>query len=171
MEIENVVVGLLETNCYIISHGNECLIIDPGDDADKIKQVVNKKKVRGILITHHHFDHIGALEILQKFYKVEIYDFYHLKEGSYQIGSFLFDMILTPGHKEDSVSFLFGKNMFVGDFVFKGTVGRTDLEGGNFSKMQQSIQKLKTYSNDIRLYPGHGEATTLGEEKQYNSFF
>ena len=61
--------------------------------------------------------------------------------------------------------------MFVGDFIFKDSIGRTDLVGGDFNKMKESIEKIKRYSDKINLYPGHGEATTLGDEKKYNYFF
>lgn len=173
MEIKNVIVGALETNCYIIVNDQkECLIIDPGDEADLIKKVIGENTVKGILITHHHFDHVGALEELKTFYQVTVFDYHNLKEGMNRIGNFTFEMIQTPGHKEDSISFLFEENkMFVGDFIFKGSIGRTDLPGGNFEVMKQSIEKIKKYPEKIKLYPGHGPSTTLEEEKQNNMFF
>ena len=82
-------------------------------------------------------------------------------------------MIYNPGHSKDSISFFFEKEkvMFVGDFIFLESIGRCDLEGGSFIEMQKSIEKLKRYSIDITLYPGHGEKTTLEHEKRNNSFF
>lgn len=171
MEIKNVIVGPLETNCYLLIENQNCLVIDPGEEADLIKKAIGDKKVVGIIITHYHFDHIGALEELKYKYQTNVYDFHNLKEGKNQIENFTFEVLFTPGHKEDSISLLFGKNMFVGDFIFQNSIGRTDLEGGNFEEMKESIQKLKTYPDDITLYPGHGPKTTLKEEKEYNMFF
>jgi hydroxyacylglutathione hydrolase len=171
MKIKNVIVGPLETNCYLLINSGKCFIIDPGEEAALIEKAIGDYKVVGIIITHYHFDHIGALEALKNKYQVEVYDFHNLKEGMNQIENFKFEVLFTPGHKEDSISLLFEKNMFVGDFIFKNSIGRTDLEGGNFEQMKESIQKLKSYPNDIILYPGHGELTTLEEEKKYNMFF
>lgn len=171
MQIETVVVGPLETNCYVLTKNSEVLIIDPGEEATKIKQAVGKGKVVGILITHHHFDHIGALQQLKEEYNVEIYDFHNLKEGICNLGSFQFEMIQTPGHKEDSISFLFGTDLFVGDFIFKNSIGRTDLEGGDFDSMKESIEKIKQYPDKLNIYPGHGPSTNLGVEKQSNIYF
>jgi len=172
MKIKNIIVGELETNCYLLFQNKECLIIDPGAEADFIKKTVGEAKVVGILITHYHFDHVGALEKLKEYYGVDIYDFNNLTECENQIGSFKFEIIYTPGHKEDCISILFDKkDMFVGDFIFKDSIGRTDLVGGDFNKMKESIEKIKRYSDKINLYPGHGEATTLGDEKKYNYFF
>ena len=84
MEINKVVVGPLETNCYILTIGNKCLVIDPGDEYDKIKKVINKKEVIGVIITHYHFDHIGALSY---FDKGLILDKTNLEEKEYNIGA------------------------------------------------------------------------------------
>ena len=80
---------------------------------------------------------------------------------------------MTPGHSSDSVTFYFEeeKAMFVGDFVFRDTVGRCDLPTGSSEEMDKSIARIKTYADDITLYPGHGDETTLGREKQYNLYF
>lgn len=171
MKIKNVIVGSLETNCYLLIKEGNCLIIDPGGEANVIRSAIGENKVVGIIITHYHFDHIGALEALKSNYQTEVYDFQNLQEGMNQIENFTFEVLFTPGHKEDSISLLFDNNMFVGDFVFKNSIGRTDLEGGNFEDMRASIRKLKNYSDNIILYPGHGEKTRLIEEKKYNIFF
>ena len=170
MKIEKVEVGYLEENCYVISINDECLIVDPGDEFYKIKELVHNKKVLGILITHYHFDHIGALEEAKKEYNVHIIDY---KSNVVQkIGLFNFEIIKTPGHKEDAVTYYFkdDKVMFVGDFIFEGSIGRCDLEGGNFEDMKKSISKIKEYDKDITLYPGHGNATTLKYEIENNPY-
>ena len=173
MDIKKVVVGELEENCYILSIDDECLVVDPGAEFEKIKEVIADKKVLGILVTHHHFDHVGALEEILKYYGTTVYDFNNLKEQEYKIGPFTFEVIYNPGHTEDSISFYFRENkiMFVGDFIFLGSIGRCDLEGGNFQKMEESIDKITRISENITLYPGHGIKTTLDYEKRCNSFF
>lgn len=173
MKIEKVVVGDLEENCYIVSKDNSCLVIDPGDEFSRIKEVIGDKKVVGVLLTHHHFDHVGALKEVLDFYKTKLYDFNSLEEKEYTIEPFKFEVMYNPGHTIDSISFYFKEKniMFVGDFVFLGNIGRCDLEGGSFIKMKESIEKLKAFKNDITLYPGHGLKTTLEYEKQNNSFF
>ncbi len=173
MKIERIKTGYLEENCYVISIGDQCLVIDPGDDFLEIDKVVSKYEVLGILITHHHFDHVGALEPLKEKYKIEVYDRESLEEKEITIGPFTFYVLYTPGHSKDSISFYFDKEniMFVGDFVFKDTIGRTNLEGGNFNEMKESIKKLKQYPKNIFLYPGHKEKTNLAYEIENNIYF
>lgn len=165
--IKTIKVGYLQTNCYILIKDNNALIIDPGDEAEKIKEATKNLNIEAILITHHHFDHVGALE---KFKNIEIIDY---KNKKTKTKNFEFEIIETKGHTEDSISFYFKKEkiMFVGDFVFEGSIGRTDLETGNMEEMEKSIQKLKTYPKDIELYPGHGNKTTLEIELENNPFF
>lgn len=163
MKIDRVIVGDLETNCYILSIDNKCLVIDPGDEYNKINEVISDKKVVGVIITHHHFDHIGSLNY---FDKKLILDKKNLDEKDHNIDGFKFEIIYTPGHKEDSITIYFKeyKIMFTGDFIFKGTIGRTDLLGGNYKDMIISLNKIKKYDKDITIYPGHGEKTYLGDE-------
>lgn len=173
MDIKKVVVGNLDENCYILTIGDECLVIDPGDEFDKISEVIGDKKVLGVLVTHHHFDHVGALKEVLESYETTLYDFNNLKEQEYKIGPFTFEVIYNPGHTTDSISFYFRENkiMFVGDFIFLESIGRCDLEGGSFIKMKESIDKLTQIKENITLYPGHGLKTTLDYEKRCNSFF
>ena len=158
MEIEKIEVGPIDTNCYIITNKNKTLVIDPGDDFDKIKEKLNGKNVIGCLVTHFHPDHIGALEELLSTYDIDVNGDY-TKDFSYEVIEF-------PGHTFDSKAFYFKKEniMFIGDFVFKDGIGRTDL-GGNNKDMEDSLNKLKLYPDNTILYPGHGKSTTLGPEK------
>ena len=173
MKVEVVKVGFLECNCYVVSKGNDCLVIDPGDELDKIVKLIGEKKVKGILITHNHFDHVGCVDSLSLKYNVKIYDYNNLDEGVNSVDKFKFEVIYTFGHTMDSVSYYFrdDKIMFTGDFLFKDTVGRCDLDGGNYNLMLDSIKKIKKYDDDIIIYPGHGEFSTLGDEKKNNSYF
>lgn len=172
MNIKIVVVGYLEENCYILKKDNNILVIDPGDEYEKIKKCLNGNVV-GVLITHSHFDHIGALSSLVNDYHIGVYDYSNLKEGINSISNFEFEMIKTPGHKEDAVSYYFKEYncMFVGDFIFRNSIGRTDLEGGNYVDMKNSIEKIMKYDRDIVIYPGHGDKTILGYEIDNNMYF
>ena len=161
MKVDRVVVGYLQTNCYILSIDNDCIVIDPGDDYDKIKDKIDNKNIKGVIVTHNHFDHVGALS-----YFDNIYDYNNLNEGINNIDKFKFEVIYTPGHTNDSICIYFKKEniMFTGDFIFKDGIGRTDL-GGNDLDMINSIDKISTYSN-VKIYPGHGEDSYLQDELQ-----
>ena len=165
MKIEVIKVGYLETNVYLLSKGGHTLIIDPGDESEKIAKHVNGI-VDGIIVTHHHFDHVGALYDISNKYNSKIYDRSNLKEGNNSIGEFNFEVIYTPGHMDDLISLYFknDKCLFCGDFIFKGSIGRYDFPESNFADMQSSIKKILNYPNDTQIYPGHGDKTTLLDE-------
>lgn len=176
MKIKQVKTGYLEENCYILIKGSNCLIIDPGDDYNLIKQNLEKYNPIGILITHNHFDHVGAIDDILNDYKIKIYNKYNLKEEINNIENFSFEVIYTPGHSEDSISFYFDKenSIFVGDFIFKGSIGRCDLPTGDFKEMEKSLIEFKNHfknNPDLEIYPGHGEKTTLEKELKYNIYF
>ena len=174
MDIKTVVTGYLDENCYILIKNGTCLIVDPGDDYQKIKEEIGDNRVLGVLITHSHFDHIGALRNFLVKKSIKIFKKSNLTENKdYQIGDFRFEVIYTPGHSKDSVSFYFKEEniIFIGDFVFKESIGRTDLPGGSDEEMKNSIQKLTAYEDSIELYPGHYDKTTIGYEKENNPFF
>ena len=172
MEIVKVVTGALDENCYVLVDNGTCLVVDPGDDFPKIKEACGDNKVLGVLITHSHFDHIGALRNFLTKRSIKIFKRSNLEEKEYMVGTFKFKCIHTPGHSRDSVTFYFEdeKAMFIGDFIFKDSIGRTDLPGGNMMEMKQSIDKIKDYDEDIVLYPGHNEETTLGDEIEKNPY-
>lgn len=169
MKIERVVVGSLKENCYLIDIDNEVLVIDPGAEYDKINKVIGKRKVLGILITHNHYDHIGALPF---FNNIKIYNYNNLEEKSYNINKFKFDVIYTKGHTSDSISFYFKDNkiLFSGDFIFKDSIGRWDMETGSIDDMKKSLYKMKKLDSNTIIYPGHGEITTLDYELKNNYY-
>ena len=170
LKVKTIVTGELQENCYIIEGEKACLIVDPGSDFDNIVKEITLP-VLGVLITHRHFDHIGDLEEILEKYKCQMFDYYSTDEENFKVKEFNFSVINTPGHTEDSVCYFFyeDKIMFTGDFLFKGSIGRTDL-GGNESDMMKSIEKIKKYDEDIVIYPGHGKRSTLGEEFKYNIY-
>ena len=164
MIIDKVIVGPLAENCYIVTKNNKTIIINPGDEADKIIEATKDKNVVGILITHHHFDHVGALKELEEYFKIK---------ESKDISSIGMEVIKTPGHSSDSVCYYFkdDKVMFVGDFIFLNSIGRTDLPTGSDKEMIESLEFIKNYPDDIILYPGHGESTILGYEKNNFKYY
>ena len=170
MKVEKVVTGFLEENCYILSSGNNSLVIDPGADYDKIRKSIGNNNVLAVLITHYHFDHIGALSKLFKEFDTRIIDYKSKRKQ--KINKFSFSIIPTPGHTKDSVTFYFAdeKIMFTGDFLFNNSIGRTDLDPGNIYEMKDSLELIKKYDRDIKIYPGHGEDSTLGYEFEKNIF-
>lgn len=173
MKIERVIVGRLLCNCYLLSYGEKVLIIDPGDNYEMIVEKIGKKEVVGVIVTHRHFDHIEALSMIVDKYKVKVYDRSNLVNGWNVIDVFKFIVIYTPGHKEDAITIYFkdDKVMFCGDFIFRDSIGRWDLEGGNIQEMCRSILEIKKYDRDIIIYPGHGDKTTLGYEMDNNIYF
>lgn len=166
MNIENLILGRLNTNCYILKKDNKCIIIDPGDNADIIKKKCTGYMVEEILVTHHHWDHILALE--------ELENFYHIKHNTFLRKTFKYEIIKTPGHASDSLTFYFPHEqiMFTGDFLFYHTIGRCDLETSSIIEMQKSLSEISNYSDNILIYPGHGKSTVLGEEKKlFSNYF
>lgn len=175
MKIEKVITGFLEANCYILKDEKtkKCLVIDPGDDYKKIKEQIKDYKVLKVLLTHSHFDHVGALRQILNEYHTQVLKKENLDEKEQILDNFIFKVIYTPGHSSDSITFYFEKEkvMFTGDFLFQGTIGRTDLPTGNTKEMVNSIEKIKKYNPEITIYPGHGDTSTLKEEFENNIYF
>ena len=172
MKVDVIKVGFLKENCYILSIGKDVILIDPGDEYHIIKEKLSGLNLCAILITHRHFDHIGALDDLIKDYNVPVLEYSNIKKEDYSYGPFNFKAIFTPGHSMDSVTYYFEKDntMFVGDFIFNGTIGRCDLKGGDERLMEKSIELIKQYKN-CTIFPGHGDKTTLDFEKKNNPYF
>ncbi len=203
MQVKRLVVGPLEENTYIVydKETKEALLIDPGDEPDRIEDILRSEglKVKYLVCTHAHFDHVGALPELKKSTNAEIlihpddleiyeaardmaafwgYDIDPLpkpdlfvKEGDViKIGNLSFKVIHTPGHSPGGIC-LYGQGaVFTGDTMFAGSVGRTDFHGGSLSKLKESFKRLISLPEDTLVYPGHGPETTISEEKQNNFF-
>ena len=161
MNLKHLILGRLDNNCYILKKDNKCLIIDPADNAKKIIDACQGYLVEEILVTHHHWDHILALD--------ELENYYHIKHNTFLRKTFSYEIIKTPGHASDSLTFYFKdeKIMFTGDFLFYHTIGRCDLESSNPKDMIESLKKIQTYPDDTLIYPGHGKSSILKEEKKY----
>lgn len=163
MIIKRVIVGMLHTNCYILEKDGEALIVDPGDDFNLIKNSTNLNVV-GILLTHKHFDHMGALNECINYYNVPLYSSETIDSNEITVGSFNFKVVDNFGHTMDSISFIFDDIMFSGDFVFEGAIGRVDF-GGDMNAMKESIKALLKSDINYTIYPGHGNKTKLDDEK------
>lgn len=197
MQVKKVVVGPYAENTYILVHDEtkEAIIIDPGDEAESLKKYIRDLHVnlKYILLTHGHVDHVGAVDSLRDTYGIPAYiskvdmnyiekkkmtfgpmrraDFF-LKEGDeLYFGEKKITILETPGHSKGSLSFLIGGILFSGDVLFQNSIGRTDLPGGDFAELIDSIKtKLFALPEKTQVMPGHGSQTTLGIEKAFNSF-
>lgn len=164
MKVEKLVVGYLRENCYIGTIEDKSFIVDPGDEAKRIIDACKDKNIVEIFVTHNHFDHVGALE--------EVENYFGIKANT-KSGLFDYEVIETPGHTSDSKTFYFKNEnvMFVGDFIFFETIGRTDLETSNPYSMIKSLKNISKYPDYIVIYPGHGRETNLGYEKKRFKFY
>lgn len=196
--------GKFQTNCYIIADdaSKEAAVIDPADGFQEIKQFIEKHnlKVKYILLTHAHGDHILALPELKAFSKapiginigdedmlsdaninmsghftqipIETKSDFNLKDGDVlELGSTKVRIIHTPGHTKGGTCILFEKDLVSGDTLFAMGIGRTDLYGGNYDTLVNSIKtKLFILPEDINVHPGHGSSTTILSEKNNNPF-
>ena len=201
MNIDGFSLGLLGTNCYIFSDDDKnAVVIDPSAEAQFLLDHIesNDLKVVAILLTHAHYDHIQALPALEEELGVPVYlhendlVVYNSEDNCYPPfipfleerpkttnvfpslpESFNFKCFDTPGHSPGSVSFYHEgeKLVFGGDVLFNGSIGRTDLPGGDFSTLERSIKnKLYALPDETTVYSGHGDPTTIGKEKASNPF-
>jgi ABC-type phosphate transport system ATPase subunit len=160
MKIDIVKVGELECNCYLLDKFGKVLVIDAGDDFNKIRECIGDREVVGVIITHYHFDHIGSLDDVKNKYNVSIYDIHNMNEGNNSIGEFNFDVIYTPGHKEDAITIYFkeDKCMFCGDFIFKDTIKENVVFGRDISdeKLEKAFRLAQAYDY-VNEYPEKAE--------------
>lgn len=206
MNWEQIPLGPLQTNCYIIANNDKnCLIVDPGEEGSKLINHLEKRKLKpqAIILTHAHFDHIGAVDDVREKYNIPVYlhikeknwlidpalngsqffmlgkitvnaaDHFFSSEGRMEIGDFSFEVYETPGHSPGSVSLYFKENGFVvsGDALFQGSIGRTDLPGGNHDTLIKSIhEKLLVLPEETQVLSGHGPVTTIIDEMDTNPF-
>lgn len=205
MLIHTFVTGPLETNTYLIGDraAGEALVIDPGGDADEVVAFLQKERLRlkNILNTHGHFDHVSGNRALRQVTGASILihegdapmlgmaaraaelfmiraenspapDILLEDREEIRVGGKLLRVAHTPGHSPGGITLVGDGVAFCGDLVFYGSVGRTDLPGGSEKALLQSIHRvIMALPDDTVLYPGHGPETTVGQEKQHNPFF
>jgi glyoxylase-like metal-dependent hydrolase (beta-lactamase superfamily II) len=197
MIIKTIVVGDLQENCYVVvdEESKETVIVDPGAEGTVIESVIENlgAKVKYILLTHGHFDHVGAVEYLADKYKVPFYinqideewinkdssvfgplrkaDGYLNDGDTLDFGNKSIKVISTPGHTPGGVCFLIDDKLFSGDTLFQGSVGRSDFPGGSFESLLNGIKnKLLPLGDNVEIYSGHGGTSTIGFEKMRNPF-
>lgn len=190
MNRKTLALGAYQTNCHILSNGSEAVVIDPGYEADTILDALEGLTLKCILLTHGHFDHVGAVKDLVAETGCEVYihaaeaqlppmmtagDLYYTRtyaEGDTiaPIDGVELTVLHTPGHTPGSVCLICGQDLFAGDTLFSGSCGRVDLPGGNPTEMLQSLRRLASLQADYRVHPGHGPATTLAQEKRHNPY-
>lgn len=193
MEIQALQVGSIPTNCYLVFDPGrtDALVIDPGDNPERIFAALNGRTPAAVLLTHGHFDHTGALSA---FAGVPIYiheaDAPMLSDPHLSVGDGNGDLrprpaathlladgeqmhlagldlavLHTPGHTPGGVTYQIGDALFTGDTLFAHGYGRTDLPGGDFSALRRSLRRLLHLAGDFRVFPGHSESTTLNHER------
>jgi len=196
MEIRTLTLGIYQTITYLVVQDNEIIVIDPVSKPERIQALIKENETLvGICLTHGHFDHIGAVDELVSKYNCPVFihkDDYELTQDSeknysqtkkiklkskiefysdsMKIKSFNFDVLNTPGHTKGSVCLRFDNNLFTGDTLFKGSIGRTDLYGASPQEMKQSLRLLRSLQEDYIIYPGHDGITTLFDELKRNPY-
>jgi len=171
MKIKKIIVGPLATNCYLVASDKEVGIIDPGDEAEKILTKIKKAKAKYIILTHYHFDHLGAAEKIKEETGAKILihqaeknfinfpiDQFIKENDKIKIGSEFLKVIHSPGHTKGSLCLLGKNEIFTGDLIFKNGYGRTDLAGGSSEDLRNSLKKLSCLLKErMTIFPGHGE--------------
>jgi len=204
IQVKQIPVGPFEMNCYVVSATgqNECLIIDPGDEPQKIISYVEQQKItpERILMTHCHIDHVRRSSDIQNQFNIPLYcgeadlpllegmneqaalfgmektelpkvDGFFTDGQTFSLGNLKGTLWHTPGHSPGSFCIHLENHLFVGDVLFYDSIGRTDLYGGSYSQLIQSIrEKLLVLADETLVYPGHGPTTTIGRENKQNPF-
>lgn len=204
MIVKNMVLGPVMTNTYIVYDEDvkEAVIIDPADSADEIERKITEWQIvpKAILLTHGHFDHIGAVSELRDNYNIKVYAYETEKEvlnsdanaasmigkrisieadeyirdlQTLCFGGIKYQVIYTPGHTIGSCCYYVKdeKVLFSGDTMFCQSYGRTDFPTGSYSALMDSIKsRLLKLDDDVTVYPGHNEETKIGFERQFYDF-
>lgn len=193
-EIKILVSTPLATNNYLIVGESFVAMVEATATVEQIKRVIGERKLDAVFLTHSHFDHASNLENILKAFDTKCYmnekchekivhhekQFYgdrafsvegcddkiiFVRDGDeIEVGGKKFLCLQTPGHTDDSMSFVAQDKIFVGDLIFRGGVGRTDLPTGNELDEIKSINKVLSFPQNFNIYPGHGEKTMVGEE-------
>lgn len=193
LNIHILPLGSYQTNCYIIHEAasKTCCVIDPGYTPDIVLDRLASLglTLEAILLTHGHFDHVGGVRELAAETGCRVcicpddlsmppmmtagplhYTHTYAEGDILHLAGLDISVIQTPGHTPGSVCLLVEDSLFSGDTLFAGSCGRTDLPGGNWGTILKSLRRLSALEADFTVYPGHGESTTLAEEKRYNPY-
>ena len=197
MKVKVMQVGPIGTNCYILEDETtgRAAVIDPGDEAGRIRRVLEEEKVEVeyILLTHGHYDHTGGVPELHRALpgaKIYIHRadangagsqlfplagqveglLYYDDGDKLTLGSLTIEVLHTPGHSRGGVTLKVGDVLFCGDTLFAGSMGRTDLAGGSYEEIMASLKRLGELEGDYHVCPGHDVTSTLERERQSNPF-
>ncbi len=193
MELITMPLGAYQTNCYLLYDPDrtDCLVIDPGYEPEAVLSQAERlgKRVAAILLTHGHFDHVGAVRDLAAetgcpvyIHEQELtmppqmtagklyYTHFYGEGDELCLAGFKIRVYHTPGHTPGSVCLETQGLLFTGDTLFAGSCGRTDLPGGDWQTILTSLQRLRSFDGELGVFPGHGESSTIAREKQYNLF-
>ena len=202
MDVRTFTVGPVQENCHFAIHAGQAVVIDPGDEAPRLLEAIDALgvEVAAILLTHTHFDHVGAVAPVARatgaevwcpelevpvladimsyvpwpgFGPFESYDADHTVAGgeTLSLGGIEFEVLFTPGHSPGHVTYAVPGAIFSGDVLFQGSVGRTDLPGGDHATLMQTLAALvDALPDETAVYPGHMGNTTIGRERATNPF-
>lgn len=202
MRVRRLTLGLLDTNCWVVDDdaGGPALVVDPADDAPLIIELLGGAPVAAVVLTHGHFDHIGAVReivaatgapllvhpaeagsitsaegCLARMFGLDISapspDGLLAEGDPIVAGALSLRVLHTPGHSPGSTCLLGDGHLFSGDTLLAGSIGRTDFAGGDIAAMRHSIARLAELHDEVRVHPGHGPETTIGRERRVNPFF
>lgn len=196
MEIRHIYIPSVYTNCYLLADEDSgaLAVIDPGDDISQTLLRLcadNDWELRSVFLTHGHYDHVGGVTALRRSFP-QVPVFLHPEDGNgtdrllptaalgpltlwrdgevVPLGNLKVEVLHTPGHTRGSVSLRCRDALFTGDTLFAGSMGRTDFPGGSDSQMMDSLHRLGELEGDYRVFPGHGDFTTLERERAENPY-
>ena len=192
----------IDMNVYIIDYMGQCYIVDPGYEKEKLRKVVeeNNLEVKGIILTHSHLDHISATDSFNvpiyiyekeydlfvdnytnqynergivRHYNLDGREIVRLQDGDIlPLGDKKISFIPTAGHTGGGVCYKFENDLYSGDTLFKGAVGRSDLKTGDINALKESVVRLiNSQDENLNVHPAHGDSTTIGLEKKYNPYY
>lgn len=201
MELKKITTISMQENIYILSADEKAFIIDPGLGVSEVTSYLEQENLQPqfIILTHGHGDHIYGVRELREKYQIPVYcyekeknliedaqlnlstslgrtevikcDHYFSETDNLTFAGEKIKIIPTPGHTVGSICILVGNDLFTGDTLFRMSIGRTDLPTSNDQDMRLSLKRLKELPGDIKVYPGHGENSTIQFEKDNNPFF
>ena len=183
MHISSACLGPLATNCYLIELDSGTLLIDPAEDCPALHSLIGNRSIDVVVLTHGHFDHVGGAWAVDTPTIVMHREDLPFVDNAFpdhdEIHRFVEDgdeilpgveTMHLPGHSPGSIALRIEDALFVGDVLFAGSIGRTDLPSGSMKVLADSLRRLTALSGDFDVYPGHGDFTTLNCERQINPY-
>ncbi len=196
MTIQNLPLGMIEANCYIVADSDSklCAVIDPGDESNCVMDYLERNKLscKYIFITHGHYDHtMAAASVAEQTgatvcihaadanadtenapyrYTPPAGSLFYKEGDEFTVGSLVFHIYETPGHSPGGVCIRCEDSLFTGDTLFRDSCGRTDLPGGDMPTLLRSLKKICDMDGNLDVYPGHMDASTLDRERRFNYY-